>query len=279
MKPAPLPEDAAKSEAWRGWPKLEQLHAETGLKVSELRAKLVEVPCYRCPDKSVRYEPEAARAAVFAFDDDDDQDDDAEAAGIDKELSNVENTHDVYKLLCRELLRALREERKDRGELVRSMQAPLDRGLSLIETTIGRQATRLEHLEGVWDRMLKATEDLMSAQAVREVANKQAAHSQKMKEESFGFVKEHLPTMLDRWRLTGEAALAVQFLGSLDPKIVDAVIATGVLDAEQTATLGKLRTALEARKRHAEKVHAEEQKKNSESHEPPIDTQGEEATA
>jgi hypothetical protein len=275
MKPAPLPDDVAKSEAWRGWPKLEQLHAETGLKVTELRAKLVDVPCFRCPDKSVRYEPEAARAAVFAFEDDDEQDDDAEIA---RDLEGLDNKDDVYKLLCRELLRNQREERKDRAELIRSMQAPLDRGLQLIEATITRQGARLGELEGVWDRMLLTTETLMSNQTARDLQQKQALHSQKMKEDSFNFVKVHLPTMLDRWQMTGEAALAVEFLASLDPKIVDAVVATGVLDAQQTAMLTKLRTALDARKKHAEKVHAEQQKENAKGQEQePIETDGVEA--
>lgn len=242
VKPISFPESDARD--WQSWPKLETLHAESGLTVAQLRKLLAQVPCYRCKDNSVRYEPEPARDAVFGFEEEDEPTETEEVDGLG-------DKGDVYQLLCRELLRALREERKDRSELVRSMTIPLERGMQLIDKTISTQATRLEHLEDLWDRMVKTSEEMLSAHGERERADNQAKHSQQMKQQTFNLVKEQLPTLLNKWALTAEATMALEFLASLDPKIVDAVIATGVLDQAQEAMLKKLRDALDARKRAA----------------------------
>jgi hypothetical protein len=263
MKPQPLPDEALKERAWERWPKLETLHAETGLSIATLRRKLAAVLCCRCPDKSVRYEPDAARAAVFDFDDeDDDQEDDDPLAGA--ELSSK---GDVYQLLCRELMRSLREERKDRGELVRTMQVPMDRCNDLSEKLTGLLMARNSHLEGLWDRMVLAVEGMASNQAEREINKGKVEHTKKMREQTFALVQSQLPTLLNRWQLTSEATLALNFLASLDPLVVEGVISSGVLDPEQLATLTKLRDSLAAKKARAtEKAKEQEPTKQSESH-------------
>jgi hypothetical protein len=260
MKPQPLPEEATKDRAWESWPKLETLHAETGLSIATLRRKLAAVLCCRCPDKSVRYEPDAARAAVYDFDDDDDQDDDDPIAS-----GELSTKADVYQLLARELLRSQREERKERAELVRVMQTPMDRCNELCEKLFALLMSRNSHLEGLWDRMVLAVEGMASTQAEREIAKGKAEHTKVMREKTFGLVEHQLPTLLNRWQLTSKATLALNFIASLDPLMIDGVIGSGALDPEQVATLTKLRDVLAAERRTTEKAKEQQGAKNGES--------------
>jgi hypothetical protein len=256
MKPGTLPEGAA----WHEWPRLELLQVESGVSISKLRIKLAGVPCYRCPDKSVRYEPGAARAALYDQEDDEDEDD--EGTGINAEsLSTNTGAFAVLAMLIREQMRATAETRKERQDTIRVMQAPLELAVRMIETGNSVQAKRLEHLENVWDRMIETSEAMIAAQHSRAMADQKHADTAAMRKNGLALLDKHGPMLMSKWQLTKEAQMALQFLGSLDPKIVDVVAATGVLSAEQTELLARLRESLAKRQPPAEQQPAE-----SESH-------------
>lgn len=254
MKPAPLPEGAA----WHEWPRLEMLQAESGQSISKLRVRLAAVPCYRCPDKSVRYEPGAARAALYDRDDLDDDEDDGAMPVIDAEqLSTNSGVFAVLAMLIREQMRATAETRKERQDTIRVMQGPLETGLKLLEQVTGVQAKRLEHLEGVWDRMIEASEAMIAAQHQRALEDKKAEDSAAMRKHAVQLIDKHGPMLMSKWQLTREAQMALQFLGSLDPKIVDVVSGTGILTPEQQTMLMQLRDSLAKRQPPAEQSKAE----------------------
>jgi hypothetical protein len=253
VKAAKLPDD---SNTWQSWPTFDVLHAESDMKIGVLRSRLVAVPCYRCPDKSVRYEPEAAQTAMFgnfseaANDDDDDQDDEAgDGSDGQKPIGII--------TLTRELMKMLGESRKDRSDVIRVMQQPLDTGIRLLEAVVGVQAARLATLEAQWSRMLVTTEEMIAASHGREATERQAAHSREYKLKAWDFVKENVPTVLGKWSLTTEATMALNLIASLDPKIVDSVVAAGVLDQDQIAVLMRLRESLAAKQAQHQKANPE----------------------
>jgi hypothetical protein len=232
---------------WRDWPVLEVLQAESGLSIGKLRSRLASVPCYRCTDKSVRYEPAAARQAIADRDEDDDDD---EIGGIDGEtLSTNSGAFAIVAMLLREQMRMNAETRKERQDTIRVMQGPLDTGLKLMEQVVLTQGKRLEHLEGLWDRMVKATEEMLSALHVRELEKKKAEDSLAMRRQAIGLLDKHGPMLWEKWSLTREAQTALEFLASLDPAIVDTVASAGVLSDEQVEVLTKLRAGLAKRQR------------------------------
>jgi hypothetical protein len=253
MKPTTLPE----GNAWQEWPTLETLQAESGLKISALRAKLAPIACYRCPDKSVRYEPDVARrvleeatfrAAGFGDLDGDDQDDDDDdetptgqgAHGGRREQLSMASLFSIA-------LRMLADQRKESATTIRAMQAPLETGLQLVREAMTTQSARLAHLEGVWDRMISVSEDMLSTQANRAALEQKAEHSRALQAKTFAMVKEQLPLMLSKWSLTRQAGLALEFLGDLDPKVVDMVAESGILTPEQATKLEQLRAMMQAK--------------------------------
>lgn len=242
MKPQPMPEGVD----WRDWPVLEVLQAESGLSVGKLRSRLAAVPCYRCTDKSVRYEPAAARQAIADRDDDDDDD----ASDIDAEtLSTNSGVFGILAMLIREQMRMNAETRKERQDTIRVMQGPLDTGLKLMESVVLTQAKRLEHLEGLWDRMVNATEDMMGQMHTRELERKRSEDSMMMRRQALGLLDKHGPMLWEKWSLTRDAQMAIEFLSSLDPVLVETVAAAGVLTPEQAETLAKLRASLAAKQK------------------------------
>lgn len=257
MKPGTLPEGAA----WHEWPRLELLQVESGVSISKLRVKLAGVPCYRCPDKSVRYEPGAARSALYDREDDDEDDDD-DGTGISAEgLSTNGGAFAVLAMLIREQMRATAETRKERQDTIRVMQAPLELGLKMIEAATATSSKRLEHLESVWDRMIETSEAMIAAQHSRAMLDQKQADTSAMRKNGLALLDKHGPMLMNKWQLTREAQMALQFLGSLDPKIVDVVAATGVLTPEQTELLARLRASFAKHQPPAEQPTAE-----SESH-------------
>jgi hypothetical protein len=272
VKPTALPPDTV----WQEWPTLETLHAETGLSVGKLRMRLVRVPCYRCPDKSVRYNPAIAREAITAYEhgaisgvvDAEDEDDAAEApTRASNDNGNVSIDANVL------LLRMLGDSRKDKADAIRAMQAPLETGLTMMKeamaiqvATNSIQSKRLEHLEGLWDRMVELSEAMIASAAQRELVDRTHADSLALKKRTFELVKDQLPAMLGRWTLTTEASLAMDFLGSLNPMILDHVIESGVLDPDQVAKLTKLRAQLALRQKKPANDVPKPQDQESEPH-------------
>jgi hypothetical protein len=241
---------------WQGWPVLEVLQAESGLSISKLRSRLASVACYRCTDKSVRYEPAAARAAIAGEEPDDDDDD--PAAGIDADsFTTNAGVYGVFAMLIREQMRMNAETRRERQETVKVMQGPLELGTKLLEKAAETQAKRLEHLEGLWDRMVAATEQMLTFQHQRERERQKQDDSAAMRRQALGLLKEHGPMMMDKWALTREAQLALEFLGSLNPKIVDTVKDVGILTPEQVEMLSRLQASMAKRQPPQPKPEAE----------------------
>lgn len=246
MKPTTLPEGSA----WQEWPTLESLQAESGLKISALRAKLAPIACFRCPDKSVRYEPDVARrvleessfkAAGFDdLEDDDEDDDDTSSTGSARRQLAEPSMAQLFSIA----LRMLADQRKESAVTIRAMQQPLETGLELVKQAMATQSARLAHLEGVWDRMISVSEEMLSTQANRGALERKAEHSRALQAKTFAMVKEQLPMMLNKWTLTRQAGMALEFLSDLDPNLIQMVTESGVLSAEQATKLEQLRAML-----------------------------------
>jgi hypothetical protein len=246
---------------WRDWPVLEVLQAESGISVGKLRSRLASVPCYRCTDKSVRYEPAAARQAIA---DRDDVEDDDDATEIDAAtLSTNSGVFSILAMLLREQMKMSAETRKERQDTIRVMQGPLETGLKLMESVVLTQGKRLEHLEGLWDRMVNATEAMLTQLHTRELERKRSEDSMQMRRQALGMLDKHGPMLWEKWSVTRDAQLAIEFLSSLDPVLVETVAAAGVLTPEQAETLAKLRASLDSRRKPPQHQHAHESQRQA----------------
>jgi hypothetical protein len=245
LKPTTVPDGVA----WEALPTFDVLQKRSKLKVSALRVKLADVPCWRCPDNSVRYEESAAAEALG-------EPDAVELDEHEDELAGIDSRDRALMFLLREVLKQLGDARRYNSDVIAAMKAPLERGMELQEKLFSRLMDRLAKHEGDWDRVVKLTEDLMTAQLDRELKAKQVDASIKLRTEALGTVNENLPKFIDRYMVSAEATAALEFMASLPDQLFDIVTETDVLTDEQKAVLGKLRKGLEQRRAAAAKAAA-----------------------
>jgi hypothetical protein len=237
--------------AWQDFPTLATLQERSGLSLGRLRAVLAEVPCFRCADKSVRYDPSGAATALDR-DDEDGGDEAANDNGPGVGNDNAGGTLSAHAsagavdqaLLLSLSLRMLADSRKAHTDTIRTMQEPLTTGLAMMKTANDISAKRLEHMEGMWDRMVMATESLLSSQHDRDLRTTRQTQNAALRSDAVQLVKSQLPRMLDLFRVSGAAGTALEFIASLDPQIIDGVVASGVLEPNQQQLLDKLRAML-----------------------------------
>lgn len=245
---------------WKALPTLEDLQAENpAVKVAELRKALSGVTCYRCADKTLRYDREPAEAAVAAI----------ELAKSDDRVEKVD-----LLFLFNKTLSILEGVRRDGKDTIKAMQHPLekgleliDRGIKMLESLLARIEGRLTKHEDDWDRMVKLTEELITAQHSRELQLRKQSEAEKNRGKMVSVVEQNVPTLLSKWGTTREAGLALEFIGSLDPLIAKAFVDSGVLDEKQTAQATALLGLLEQRK--AAKAKAEQAKAGANGAPPP----------
>lgn len=235
MKPQPVPEGLE----WEGLPTIDELKEQSGIKIAQLRLLLAPVTCFKCPDNRVRYDELAAAEAISgaSVDDDDEQ---IATFKADGGMSLV--FHVLNKVLA--ILGAMGREK---NETIKAMGEPLRAGVELLVKEAGELRKRTGELEENRDKVFRLIEDALSARNDREIKAEREKASIAIRKDLVDTLKGQVPSIVQKWGLTQRASMALDFLGSLDPRVVDGVIASGVLDAKQMAILEQLRVTLPAK--------------------------------
>lgn len=232
MKPTKLPK---RFEAkWSTWPTLEDLHArDRDLKLHAVRALLAPVPCYRCADNSVRYEPELADLALSGQLDEEE----AEAGERDSELGSELSQGKLVDVmvLCRELARMVTDARKEKNEHIKAMESPMKTGVAMMERAMDVMAKRLEHYDELWDGMIATAERLQSQASDRELEAKKQERNHEARKDVFAFAKQQLPAVIANVRTTLEAKAALDLLRSVPVELVDGLMDGDMFTDEQKA--------------------------------------------
>jgi hypothetical protein len=230
------PKKAPSSLEWHELPTFDHLKEQSGIKVAALRLRLAEVPCWRCEDNSVRYELEAAEAAI------------ADTPGVlleQQSANDSEATPTVLGLLNAQIQIGA-QAAKQHAETIKAMQAPLMAGVEMCRLSSDRQEKRLSALEATFDRMLASIEQGATSQHERDLAVKKQEASAQLRQQTFGLVKTQLPAIVNKWSITSKATMALGLIESLDPKMVQAFLDGGILSDEQAEALRKLSRKPEA---------------------------------
>jgi hypothetical protein len=226
VKPKPAPA----SLVWHELPTFDQLLEQSQIKVAALRLRLADVPCWRCPDNTVRYEAEGAESAIAAVPSDTHPD------APDKPVT-------ALSLLDKQIgINAAAA--KQNVDTIKAMSEPLRAGVELWKAAWDRQETRLGKLEATFDRMLAVLEAGLTHQHERELAVKKQAAAVELRGKTLEVVKQQLPAIVSKWGLTKKAQLAVDLVSSLDPAMVQALIDSDVLTEQQTRDLQELRASV-----------------------------------
>jgi hypothetical protein len=252
LKPVAAPEGLE----WSELPTFEQLHRDSSLKIAALRTRLVAVRCYKCEDNTVRYDGDEAAAAISN-------------GGDAAELLQGDNEGRVDLLgIVKLVLQMLSDVRKDKADVIRSMQGPLDTGLKLVDSMIDKLLKANEKYAHDADASTVLMQTLHEAMFEREIRAQQATQSIKMRDDMTQMVKQQVPTLISKWSLTKEAGLALEVLGKLDPKVFDVLLTPDFI--EDTATLAKARELVTILKtRASQQPPAEQAEQSSDSHPSP----------
>jgi hypothetical protein len=268
------PATATEGLDFEALPTFDDLRDQSGLKTAQLRRLLASVPCWRCRDNSVRYDAEAAAAALArpwrsaelgaleGDDDDDDDDDDEPPKRRPRYLRQADENARISAALSKQAL-----------DVMRAMGEPLRQGLELWKASSLRQEARLEKHEANFDRMTLLIQELLTAQNDREIAKQRAEAAADMRKRSVALLESMLPSLVEKWGLTAQASLALELVGSLDPQLIAIVLESGTLTEKQTAILQQLRTQLAKRApapAASEPPKGESNGSTTEEHESPI---------
>jgi hypothetical protein len=240
VTPKSLPKKFAAK--WQQFPTLDQVRDRyKHVKLHELRKLIRDVTCYRCPDSSVRYDPDMVVEALL--DAPEGPESDEADDGDDSPLEPIASPKTLDALML------FRESMKIVADLRRTTQTqeqPLKLGLELLEKVVARLEKRLDHYDGIHDRMLLVTENLISAQAQRELEEQKQRDRQELRKQTLGVAAGYLPTIVEGLKQgsSPEAALALKAFASLEPEMVDSLLKSGVLEGEQVPLFTELRDLL-----------------------------------
>lgn len=239
MKAKKLP--ASLGDKWRTWPTLDELHERNRAhKLHAVRALLAPVPCYRCEDNSVRYDPELAELAIAGrLDVESDEDEPSLGADLSTELGSGKLIDAM--MLFRELARMVGDARREKNETIKAMETPLKTGVAMMERAMELMAKRLEHYDEMWDGLVLTSERLASQQADRDVATLKQSQSVEMRKDVFGLVKDQFPRMMQNFQLAIEGRTALELVRSFEGPIIDTMLEHDVFTAEQKAMIARLR--------------------------------------
>lgn len=239
MKPKKLPK--ALADKWQSWPTLEELHERSREhKLHAVRALLAPVPCYRCEDNSVRYDPDLADAALTGrLPHADDEDEDPPRDDIAEELRGGKLV-DVM-VLCRELARMVGDARREKNDTIKAMETPLRVGVAMMERAMDLMAGRLKHYDEMWDGMILTSERLASNEADRDLSQKKADQQVALRKDVFGLVKEQFPQIVKNFQLAIEGKTALDLVRSIEGPVIDAMLAHDVFSDEQKSMIVRLR--------------------------------------
>ncbi len=236
------------SDAWKDWPKASAVADELEISVRQLKRHVErnEVPRYQAPDGTYRYKPE--EVAMFkAFLEGEETE--AEVVTSKKGGADQHVAVELVKVF-RELLQ---QELGNNRELMKLVLNPNNALLSMLKDENAALRQRCSTLEDKHTDLVMAREEMLSQVHERGLATKTVEAQEKRKTQAFGMLMQSMPTLakqmgIDPSKLAqglsnedqGKVNAAVELLTSIDPEMLEALGASGMLNDEQMILLRKI---------------------------------------
>lgn len=233
--PVELPEHLADSDEWKTWPRKGEAHLQWGVRERQVTALLRngKLKAYRCPDDSVRLEPDALTllygppGAVAG------RDRDLSAAERRRKLAETIDVDDPVAAMFRASASMLHDMHRESVGLIKAITEPVQVLLSAYKDTIAALSARIVTLETHVDDALVLRSELADAAQEREISLAKHKASEKRRDDTLTLLKEQVPTLVKLY-VEGET------LGAWARKVprdaIDAMLDSGALsesDADQ----------------------------------------------
>lgn len=230
-----LPQHVADAGDWKAWPRKSESHVKWSVRERQVSAYVRngKLKAYRCPDGSVRIEPEALTAlfgppgALPA------RDRDLPPAERRRRLSEAADVDDPVASMFRAVVGMMHDMHHESVGLIRTVTEPVQVILTAYKDTIAQQAERIRTLESHADESLALRSELADASQEREVSLARHKASEKRRDETLTLLKDQVPALVKLY-IEGESLSG--WVRKVPRDAIEAMLDSGALsdsDADQ----------------------------------------------
>ncbi len=252
---APLPPDVPE-DVWRAWPRKGDAHVIWRVRMRQIDAycRSGKLKQWVCPDQTVRLSSEEI-TELFG------------PPGEPKEAPPVRTPQNVLPEISQEdplwgifqeTVKMLADARKQTIDLVKLLTDPISNQFSRYEALLTARETRIAQLEDRWVESQTRIEESLSAQRVfdMEMAREQAREERRA--DVMKLLRDQVPALVAKY--TG--ATLLDFVRGTEPAVVESVLQSGVLGADQQAVLRRVAVDVAKERAAAEAATAAKQQVN-----------------
>lgn len=241
VEPKEVPQHVAE-ELWKTWPRKGEAHLLYGARERQVTAacRTGRLTVYLCPDDTKRLDPEQLAEAygppgVFSGRDR------APATVSERERRARERANDLdvddpLPGFLKELVAHMRSQQEGIRDLLKLLPESMQHATAMYKNLAERAMGRVGELEARQLETWVTFEELTSAKHIRDLEIARQQGSEQRRNETLALLKSKAPALLDRFFATSDLA---SFVKSMDPALVGVVLDSGLLNAEQTAILGR----------------------------------------
>lgn len=263
-----LPDDVPQAE-WKSWIRKNDAHLKYGVRRRRVTDRIASgtLPCYACPDETVRIPTAALEEAFGVADEKEPPRERARARASVVSDADLELDDPVVGMFreCRIMLKEEREHSRQQLaardatnlEQLKLLTAPVSKSVELLQQTAERLAERVKFLETREDAMMREREEMAEFRHVRDLEISRQAAADRRRGETIEVLRKEWPTIVNAWA----SGSLRGFVQQTKPELVDLLIKSGQLTPQQQA---QLMAVLEAMAKDAAKAVAAEEKSAAE---------------
>ena len=242
--PKELPDHVAAGEEWKAWPRKKEAHLTYGARERQITALCREgsLQVWICPDGSLRLDPSVLEEhfgapGVFAGRDRAPADKATRARrAADRALDADEwDTADPLPGLVRELRGLVKELREEKRDVLKLVLDPANHVMAMSQKITDQALARVRELEASHVEVLQVLGELQSTKTTNELQIQQAQNAEARRGETMKILREQAAPLLGR--VFGGGMDLASFVRGINPQVLEAVLESGMLDAERSELL------------------------------------------
>ena len=230
-----LAEHVADAGDWKAWPRKAESHTRWGVRERQVTAYVRngKLKAYRCPDGSVRIEPDALTALFGPPGMLPARDRDLPPAERRRRLSEAADVDDPVASMFRASVQMMHDMHRESVGLIRTLTEPVQIILSAYKDQIAAQALRIRELEAHADEALALRSELADATQERELSLSRHKASERRRDETLTLLKDQVPSLV---KLYVEGESLSGWVRKVPRDAIEAMLDSGALsesDADQ----------------------------------------------
>lgn len=200
--PIDLPQHVADGVEWKAWPRKLEAHVRWGLRQRQVDAycRNGRLRVYRCPDESLRIDPEALREMFGEPDQIQGRDRDLSASDRRRKQAELAgDTADPYVLMFRAATSMITDLHSQQIAQLKGISEPLTALLGGYKAALETAHTRIASLETQLGEESAMRLELEELRRETELRRAREAAAERRRDETLALLKEQIPTLAATW--------------------------------------------------------------------------------